>query len=296
MSEWLQEPDSAAADDGSGWRGHVAVVTGSSSGIGRAIALELARAGAHVFVHAGHNAAGAASVADEIRTLGRQACVCVTDLSDRRTHDGLVAEAWSWAAELAAEHGGTGAVQTWINNAGVDVLTGAASRWSFEEKLARLWEVDVLATMRLSRLNGSRMRAAIAGQRRSGADSPADSPCILNMGWDQAQTGMAGDSGEMFATVKGAVIAFTKSLAHSLAPDVRVNCLAPGWIKTSWGDQASEYWDRRATSEALLARWGTPQDVARVARFLASPAAAFLSGQVYPINGGFRGSTYDPRQ
>jgi 3-oxoacyl-[acyl-carrier protein] reductase len=111
---------------------------------------------------------------------------------------------------------------------------------------------------------------------------------ILNMGWDQAEHGMAGDSGEMFAAVKGAVMAFSRSLARSLAPHVRVNCLAPGWIRTAWGDTASEYWQRRALRESLLERWGTPDDVARVARFLASPAADFITGQIIPINGGLR--------
>jgi len=84
------------------------------------------------------------------------------------------------------------------------------------------------------------------------------------------------------------VMAFTKSLACSLAPEVRVNCLAPGWIKTAWGEHASECWQERARRESLLQRWGTPEDVARVARFLASPAAEFITGQVIPVNGGLR--------
>jgi 3-oxoacyl-[acyl-carrier protein] reductase len=77
-------------------------------------------------------------------------------------------------------------------------------------------------------------------------------------------------------------------LAKSLAPQVRVNCLAPGWIKTAWGEQASAYWQERARQESLLQRWGTPEDVARAARFLVAPAAAFITGQVLAINGGFR--------
>ena len=83
-------------------------------------------------------------------------------------------------------------------------------------------------------------------------------------------------------------MAFSQSLAQSLAPRVRVNCLAPGWIKTAWGEQASDSWQQRAVREALLERWGTPQDVATAARFLVSPAAAFITGQVIPVNGGFR--------
>ncbi len=100
---------------------------------------------------------------------------------------------------------------------------------------------------------------------------------------------MAGDSGQLFAAVKGAIMAFSRSLARSLAPEVRVNCLAPGWIKTAWGEGASECWQERAERESLLARWGTPEDVARVARFLVSPAAGFLTGQIIHVNGGFSG-------
>ncbi|HRX78742.1 MAG TPA: SDR family oxidoreductase, partial [Pirellulaceae bacterium] len=133
----------------------------------------------------------------------------------------------------------------------------------------------------------------LVGDRMKQRDRNKRDAVILNLGWDQAEHGMAGDSGEMFAAVKGAVMAFSKSLAQSLAPRVRVNCLAPGWIKTSWGDEASEYWQERARRESLLDRWGTPEDVARVAKFLASPAASFISGQIVPVNGGFRWAAQD---
>ena len=243
-------------------RGRAAVVTGSSSGIGRAIVLELARAGADVLVHARLNRKGADEAAGEIRARGRDANVILADFGELAAQDGFVAAAWSWRP-----------IDIWVNNAGVDVLTGAAANWSFEEKLAVLWKVDVVSTLRLSRDVGGRMR-----ERGHGA--------ILNMGWDQAETGMAGDSGEMFAAAKGAVMAATRSLAESLAPAVRVNCLAPGWIRTEWGQHASDEWQQRARNESLLARWGEPEDVARVARFLVSPAAEFINGQVIHINGG----------
>jgi 3-oxoacyl-[acyl-carrier protein] reductase len=113
-----------------------------------------------------------------------------------------------------------------------------------------------------------------------------DSGAIVNIGWDQADFGMAGDSGQLFAACKGAIMAFTKSLAHSLAPQVRVNCVAPGWIKTAWGNEASKYWQQRAVGESLLARWGTPGDVAAAVRYLGSPAASFITGQVIAVNGG----------
>ncbi len=248
-----------------------AVVTGSSSGIGRAIALELARAGAAVLIHARRNRKAAQSVADEARALGVEALVVLGDLADPAGHEAMVEQAWAWRQ----------GIHVWVNNAGADVLTGPAARWSFDEKLEALWQVDVLATIRLSRLVGQRMKEAGRG-------------AILNIGWDGADRGMAGDSGELFSAVKGAVMAFTRSLAQSLAPQVRVNCLAPGWIKTAWGDRASGYWQHRAQRESLRGRWGTPDDVARVARFLVSPEADFLTGQVIHVNGGFHAGAAAP--
>jgi NAD(P)-dependent dehydrogenase (short-subunit alcohol dehydrogenase family) len=109
---------------------------------------------------------------------------------------------------------------------------------------------------------------------------------ILNMGWDQADTGMDGDSGQLFGACKGAVMAFTKSLAITLAPQVRVNCLAPGWIRTAWGENASDAWQQRVMAETPLKRWGTPEDIAATARWLVGPAATFITGQVVNINGG----------
>lgn len=248
--------------------GLTAVVTGSSSGIGRAIALELAAAGAAVAVHARASRQQADQVAAAVRNSGGDACVILADLADSDGQQTLAEQAWQWR----------GAVDVWVNNAGADVLTGAAADWSFERKLAALWQVDVAAAMALARDVGARMK-----QRGSGT--------IINIGWDQADTGMAGDSGQLFAAVKGAVMAFTRSLAHSLAPEVRVNCVAPGWIKTKWGAGASQKWHERAVAESLVGRWGTPEDVAAAVRFLASPAAAFINGQVLAVNGGFRSSS-----
>ena len=109
---------------------------------------------------------------------------------------------------------------------------------------------------------------------------------IVTMGWDQAETGMEGDSGELFSATKGAILAFTKSLALSLAPAVRVNSIAPGWIKTSWGENTSTLWNERVIRETPLRRWGTPADVADAACFLVGPRATFLTGQIIRVNGG----------
>jgi NAD(P)-dependent dehydrogenase (short-subunit alcohol dehydrogenase family) len=267
-----------------------AVVTGASSGIGRAIAVELARAGADVLIHARKSRDAAEETAAQVRALGREARIMLGDLREAAEHERLVEEAWAWRP-----------IEIWVNNAGADVLTGEAARWPLERKLEELWRVDVTATIRLSRLAGARMKAATVAQasslsRRSQPGRVEESPTtepyptIINIGWDQAEHGMAGDSGEVFAATKGAIMAFTRSLAKSLAPEVRVNCIAPGWIKTAWGQRASADWQKRAVRESLLGRWGTPEDVARVARFLASPDAAFITGQIVPVNGGLPGT------
>jgi 3-oxoacyl-[acyl-carrier protein] reductase len=245
--------------------GLTAVVTGSSSGVGRAVALELAAGGAGVLVHACQSRQAADEVAALAAARGVESRVVLCDLTDRRARQSFVELAWDWR----------GGVDIWVNNAGVDVLTGPAAADDFDTKLERLWQLDVAATMRLARDVGRRMKARGRGT-------------IVNVGWDQAEHGMAGDSGELFAATKGAVMAFTRSLARSLAPEVRVNCVAPGWIKTAWGEQASAAWQRRAAGESLLGRWGTPEDVAAAVRFLVSPEAAFVNAQVLAVNGGLR--------
>lgn len=263
VTDATDKVDSAAASE---LADKVAVVTGASSGIGRAIAIELAAAGADVILHYASNKSGVDEVAGGVRERNRDAYVVAARLDDPSATVDFVEQAWDWR----------GRIDIWVNNAGADVLTGAAADWSFDQKLQHLWEVDVNATISLSRIVGPRMKCAGSG-------------VILNMGWDQAELGMAGDSGEMFAAIKGAIMAFSRSLAKSLAPQVRVNCLAPGWIKTAWGDQASDYWQQRAKGESLLQRWGTPEDVASVARFLCSPASGFVTGETVRINGGLRG-------
>ena len=238
-------------------------VLGSTSGIGRAVALVLASGGADVIVHGHTSRDKADQVADLVRAEGGRSAVLMADLADRNAGDALVEAAWNqW-----------GGLDAWLQIAGADTLTGANGKRSFDAKLDQLWEVDVVATIRLCRLVGRKMREQGHGS-------------IVTTGWDQAETGMEGDSGELFAATKGAIMAFTRSLALSLAPQVRVNALAPGWIKTAWGDTASSPWQERVIRETPLARWGTPEDVAQAARFLVGPGSSFFTGQILRINGG----------
>ncbi len=240
-----------------------AVVLGSTSGIGRAVALALAEGGADVIVHGRRSREAAEEVASLIRSKGPRAEFLMADLEDREAGDRLVKAAW----------GTWGGLDAWLHLAGADTLTGPAAQLPFDAKLDKLWAVDVVATVRLCRSVGRLMKDQGHGS-------------IVTMGWDQAETGMEGDSGELFAATKGAVLAFTRSLALSLAPKVRVNAVSPGWIKTGWGDSASTPWQERVLRETPLGRWGSPEDVAGACRFLVGPGSAFLTGQVVRVNGG----------
>jgi 3-oxoacyl-[acyl-carrier protein] reductase len=240
-----------------------ALVTGSTSGIGKAIALELAAGGADVIIHGARSREAAEETSDRVRRAGGRSAVVLADLRDVQQCADLAVRAWETLQGL----------DVLVNNAGADTLTGEARRWPFERKLQELLAVDVTAAIHLSRAVGRLMNDNGSG-------------VILNMGWDQAESGMEGDSGELFAATKGAVMAFTRSLALSLAPKVRVNCLAPGWIRTAWGEAAPSVWQERVLKETPLKRWGCPEDVARTARWVCGPAASYITGQIIRINGG----------
>jgi 3-oxoacyl-[acyl-carrier protein] reductase len=194
--------------------------------------------------------------------LGAQHPLLQADLS---TADGCAAIVEDAFAAL-------GNVDIWVNNAGADVLTGHAAQWPAERKLDALLEVDLKSTIRCSRLVAARMRPG---------------GCIVNIGWDHAtMDGMAGGDPELFAAVKAAVLGFSKSFARSVAPDVRVNVLCPGWIETAFGAGVDRGFYDEVAAGTPLGRWGRPQDVAGAAVWLASPAAAFVTGQAINVNGG----------
>jgi 3-oxoacyl-[acyl-carrier protein] reductase len=240
------------------------VVTGASSGIGQAIALLFARHEGHVIVNYRHSQAEAEAVAAEIIQIGGSAAAIQADVSLSEDVERLVE---------ASLHR-LGGIDIWVNNAGADILTGPNSQLSNQEKLDKLIAVDLRGTVLCCWRVAPLMKAAGGG-------------VILNMSWDHALHGMPNPNPEMFAAVKGGILSFSKSLARSYAPEVRVNELAPGWIETSFAKEGMQPAAYQAVLDATpLRRFGTPDDVAYAALYLASDEASFITGQHLNINGG----------
>lgn len=258
--EGIYETESAQK---SGIFGKKVIITGSTSGIGLATALNLAKHGAKVVLHGRKPANSISGILDYCKAASGFSQYIQADISINNQRENLIAQSFS-----------DGDFPDGIFlNAGADILTGEGSKLVPSDKLKSLWLTDAESTFELARAFGKKMK-----QRGHGS--------ILTMGWDQATHGMAGDSGEIFSMIKGGIMDFTRSLALSLAPEVRVNCIAPGWIQTAWGNQASDYWKSRAVSECPLKRWGKPEDIANAARWLLSSEASFITGQTIRVNGG----------
>ncbi len=240
--------------------GRVAFVTGSSRGIGRAIALELGHWGADVVVHAQKNLELAEAVAAELRALGRRSLAVLADV---RVKADLEAAADKVKAEL-------GPVDILVNNAGTRqdgpfILMG-------DEKWEEVMNVNLRGTVYATKAFVRGMMARKWGR-------------VVNI---VSPTGIIGKAGQTnYGASKGAVIALTKSLARELAPfGVLVNAVNPGLIHTELTRDVSEEMRREMLAPAILKREGEPEEVAGVVAFLCSEWASYMSGQIVNVDGG----------
>ena len=244
--------------------GKRAVVTGASTGIGRAVALACAREGAQVIVNYRSSRAEAEACVAEIRAAGGIAAPIEADVGDRAAVEHLVRSACTRL----------GGIDIWANIAGADILTGGGPLMDDFTKLERLIETDLRGTMLCCWGATDALRAGRG-------------PAIVNMSWDLALHGLEGRNPELFAAVKAGISGFTRSLARSLAPAIRVNEVAPGFIATAFAahEMRADY-RQRIIESTPLKRFGTPEDVAEAVVYLASDAAAFVTGQTLRVNGG----------
>jgi 3-oxoacyl-[acyl-carrier protein] reductase len=238
--------------------GRVALVTGASRNIGRAIALSLAAGGATVVVNARSSLDEARNVAKEIESLGGRASVSLADVSDEKAVNAMV--------------------RSTVDNFGrLDILVNNAA-------LRDVMKLDDISFAEWKRVTGIildgaflTVKASLAALRASGAGA------IVNIGGMSGHTGAAGRPHVVAA--KLGLVGLTRSLAHDLAPDhITVNCVVPGLIDTkrtaSSGSKAAHL------HETIIGRHGTPEEVAATVRFLAGPNARYITGQDWHVNGG----------
>ena len=243
--------------------GKAALVTGGASGIGKAVSLALADAGASVAVHYFSSAEGARDVVETIQKHGGRAVVIQADLK-------LSAEADRVVSEAVRALGG---LDILVNNAGHLVQRCPVAEMS-DDLYQEIMDVNMTATFALSR---AALRHMLP--RRSGN--------IINVSSAAAFSG-GGSNATIYATSKAAIVGFTRGLAKEVGGQgIRVNAVAPGQIATQFHERFSTPEGRAQTVRGIpLGREGAAEDVARVVVFLASPAAAFVTGEVVAINGG----------
>jgi 3-oxoacyl-[acyl-carrier protein] reductase len=240
--------------------GRTALVTGGSRGIGRAVAILLARAGADVAIGFRSRAGEAEAVAGEVRALGRRAALIRGDLGDPAAAD-----------RMAVEVGEAfGRLDIFVANAGVwpaeEVPVGSLPLPRWRATMAANLDAIFLST-----------RAAL------GLMGPGGKVVLVS-----STAGQRGEAGHAdYAATKGAIIALTKSLAIEYAPDILVNCVAPGWVDTEMSASAFGGGGKERIARTIpLRRIPSAEEIAGPILFLCSDLASHMTGEVVNVNGG----------
>jgi 3-oxoacyl-[acyl-carrier protein] reductase len=241
-----------------GLQGRIALVTGASGGIGAATARLLAAEGASVIVAYHANSAAAETVAAEVRAAGGRAWCVSLDMGDAADVQRAVAEVG------ALTHGILDIV---VLNAGHNILTPLASLEPDE------WD----AIIRLNLSGTFYLLRAVRPLLKAGA-------AVVTVASVAAQTGAPHHA--HYAAAKAGIINLTKSAARELAPAIRVNCVSPGLTRTAMGEMTVAGTADNLVAKLLAGRIAEPEEIARAIVFLASPAASFVYGATFDVNGG----------
>lgn len=234
----------------------VIVVTGAGGGIGRAVVRELAHDG-HRVVALGHG-----------RIPEFSGVSVIAGTIDVTSGDDEVASVVHQVANRV------GPIDVWMNNAGADILTPPLCQAPYWAKWQALAEVDIAGTMRCCRVVPPFM--APLGQ-------------IINVAWDHYQVGWAGEEGELYAAAKAAIVGYSRSLARSFqarAIPLRVNILAPGWVRTRWGESLDGPSAQKIAVGTFSGQWMTPEHVAAMVRAMIALSPEATNGHIFWVNGG----------
>jgi len=238
----------------------VALVTGSSGGIGKAIALELAREGFDVVVNSSRSVLEGESVTKEIKKLGRKSIYIKSDVSDPASVEEMIQ---TIIKKL-------GRIDILVNNSGI----------TRDKKLENMSQEDWNTVIAIN-LTGTFncIKSALPHMQAQGAGK------IINISSIVGETGNFGQSN--YSASKGGMIALTKTVAKENAGEnIMVNAIAPGFIKTKMVEAIPKSIIKKVISEIPMGRLGEPEEIAKLAAFLASDKASYITGQVFNINGG----------
>lgn len=246
--------------------GRVAVITGGNRGIGRSIALGMARAGAAIAVLS-RNEEKNSQVLAELEAIGVPAIALRLDVTERDT----------LAGAIAAVEGALGGIDILVNNAGVATVTGGILSESPE-----VWDTTLATHLDATFLLSKLVAASMVTRKRGKIINLASMYSYFGAGMFPS-----------YGAAKGAIVQLTKAMAVELAPHhIQVNAIAPGWIATEMTAIAREHPDYVEFNKMILARtpaarWGEADEMAGAAVFLASAAADFITGVTLPIDGGY---------
>lgn len=240
--------------------GKVALVTGASRGIGKAIALELAKQGAKVAVNYAGNEQKANEVVQAIKELGQEAIALQADVSNSESVQQMV--------KFVIEH--FGSLDILVNNAGI-TKDNLIMRMKEEE-----WDSVIDTNLKGVFLTTKAVTRQMMKQR---------SGKIINVA---SIVGVGGNPGQAnYVAAKAGVIGLTKTAAKELAArNITVNAVAPGFITTDMTDSLSDDVKQEMLKQIPLSRFGSPEDVAKVVRFLASTDSNYMTGQTLHVDGG----------
>jgi 3-oxoacyl-[acyl-carrier protein] reductase len=241
--------------------GEVAIVTGSSRGIGRAIAERFATEGARLAVTYVAEPEAARAVVDGITGSGGEAFAVAVDVSRSDQVDAMTRTVIDRF----------GRIDILVNNAGIHIAKGVLE--TTEDDWDRTIDINLKGAWLCSRSVAPIMLAQHSGR-------------IINM---SSNSGLYHPSAMRFTEYvvsKAGMNGLTKALALALGPDIRVNAICPGWIRTDMLEEIDSEVHERILAETALARWGTPEDIASAALFLASGASSFITGELMLVAGG----------
>mgnify|MGYP003276395464 FL=1 len=242
------------------FEGKVALVTGAGKGIGKEIALELARGGAKCVINYASSAAGAESVADEIRAMGSEAMTYKCDVSDADAVQKMI-------TDVMEQYG---RIDILVNNAGI----------TKDGLMLKMTEADFMAVLDINLKGAFNCMKAVTKpmmKQRYGR--------IINI---TSIVGIIGNAGQVnYAASKAGLIGMTKSAARELASrNITVNAVAPGFIETDMTDVLPDSVKEQLLAQIPMKKLGQTGDIANAVCFLADEKASYITGQVLQVNGG----------